>query len=116
MVWDQSFDLVIIGSGGGALVAALAATDAGLETVVLEKQDKLGGSTAMSGGVVWMPNNPLMQREGIADSDADGLEYLQAVVGDVGPASNIERRRMFLRAGSSMISFLEQQGIELVRC
>ncbi len=59
---------MIAGSGGGGLTAALAAVDGGASVLVLEKQALIGGSTCMSGGVVWIPNNPLMQRDGIADS------------------------------------------------
>ena len=114
--WDKSVDLVIAGSGGGGLVAAMAALDAGLEPLVLEKQAIVGGSTGMSGGIIWLPNNPLMRAEGIADSHEDGLAYLEAVVGDVGPASSPERRDMFLRAGSEMITFLQRKGLRLVRC
>jgi 3-oxosteroid 1-dehydrogenase len=116
VTWDKSVDVVIAGSGGGGLVAAIAAIDEGLEPLVLEKQAKVGGSTGMSGGIIWLPNNPLMRDEGVADSHVDGLAYLQAVVGDVGPASSPERREMFLRAGSEMIEFLQRKGMQLVRC
>jgi 3-oxosteroid 1-dehydrogenase len=114
--WDKSVDLVIAGSGGGGLVAAIAAIDQGLEPLVLEKQAIVGGSTGLSGGILWLPNNPLMRDEGIADSHEDGLAYLDAVVGDVGPASSPERREMFLRAGSEMIAFLQRKGVRFVRC
>ena len=60
-----------------------------------------------------MPDNPLMRVAGVADSHDDGLAYLQAVVGDVGPASTPERREMFLRAGSEMITFLLRKGVNL---
>ena len=94
--WDQSVDLVIAGSGGGGVVAALVAIDAGLEPLVLEKQAIVGGSTGMSGGIIWMPNNPLMRAEGVADSHEDGLAYLEDVVGDAGP----RRRRSDARRSS----------------
>ncbi len=62
--WDAEFDVVIAGSGGGGLTAALAAVDGGASALVLEKQALIGGSTCMSGGVVWIPNNPLMRARG----------------------------------------------------
>ena len=73
--WDESVDLLIAGSGGGGMVAALAALDAGIEPLVVEKQGLVGGSTGMSGGMVWLPNNPLMRADGIPDSHEDGLAY-----------------------------------------
>ena len=87
--WDESFDFVIVGSGGGGLVAGLAAADAGLKPVIIEKQDFVGGSTAMSGGVVWMPNNPLMQAEGVPDSYEAGMDYLESVVGPPDEGSSL---------------------------
>jgi len=114
--WDKSVDLVIAGSGGGGLAAAIVAIDAGLEPLVIEKMPVVGGSTGMSGGIVWLPNNPLMRAEGVADSVNDGLAYLEAVVGDVGRASTLERREMFLRAGSEMVVFLRRKGVRFVRC
>jgi 3-oxosteroid 1-dehydrogenase len=114
--WDESYDVVIVGSGGGALVAAIAAAHAGLTPVVLEKESLVGGSTALSGGVIWIPNNPLMRAEGVPDSHSDALAYFEAVVGDAGPASSPERREKFLTAGSEMIMFLQQQGLAFLRC
>ena len=114
--WDHSADLVIVGSGGGALVAAMEARRLGLDPIVLEKQPLLGGSTAMSGGVIWLPNNPLMKAEGVTDSRADGMAYLDDVVGDAGPASSFQRRETFLTAGSEMIDLLQAKGVRLVRC
>ena len=105
--WDESADLVIVGSGGGGLVAAMSALDCDLQPIVLEKQAVIGGSTAMSGGVVWIPNNPLVRADGVADSHADGLAYLEAVVGDAGPASSPNRREAFLTEGSAMVTFLQ---------
>jgi 3-oxosteroid 1-dehydrogenase len=79
--WDSSVDLLIAGSGGGGMLAALAALDSGLEPLIVEKQRLVGGSTGLSGGIVWMPNNPLMRADGVVDSHEDGLAYLADVVG-----------------------------------
>jgi 3-oxosteroid 1-dehydrogenase len=114
--WDKSVDLLIAGSGGGGMVAALAALDSGIEPLVVEKQTLIGGATGMSGGMMWLPNNPLMVAEGIPDSHEDGLAYFDDVVGDIGAASSPERREMFLTAGYEMIDFLVRKGVRLVRC
>lgn len=114
--WDRSVDLLIAGSGGGGMVAGLAALDRGLEPLIIEKQSLVGGSTGLSGGIVWLPNNPLMRADGIADSHEEGLAYLADVVGDIGAASSPERRETFLRAGHEMINFLTRKGVRLIRC
>ena len=114
--WDTTVDLVIAGSGGGGMVAALAAADAGAAALVLEKQALIGGSTCMSGGIFWIPNNPLMRAEGTPDSYEDAMAHFETVVGDVGPCSSFERRHAFLTAGPEMTTFLQQQGLRLVTC
>jgi 3-oxosteroid 1-dehydrogenase len=114
--WDTTVDLVIVGSGGGGLVAALAAAEAGAQVLVLEKQEKVGGSTAMSGGVVWIPDNPVMRADGVPDSYEDAMAHFEAVVGDVGAASTRERRHAFLTAGQEMVAFLQRLGVRFVRC
>jgi 3-oxosteroid 1-dehydrogenase len=114
--WDTTVDLVIIGSGGGGMVAALTAADAGASALVLEKQELIGGSTCMSGGILWVPNNPVMRAEGVADSYEDAMAHFEAVVGDVGPASSFERRHAFLTAGPEMVSFLQERGVRFAFC
>src|SRR6202165_2806119 len=104
------------GGRGGGMVAALAALDSGIDPLVVEKQALIGGATGMSGGMVWLPNNPLMVAEGIPDSHEDGLPYFDDVVGDIGAPSSPARREMFLTAGSEMLTFLLRKGIRLVRC
>ena len=113
---DESFDFVIVGSGGGGLVAALAAHEAGLKPVVIEKQGQLGGSTGMSGGIIWMPNNPLMRAERVPDSYEEGLAYFDSVVGAPDQGSSLERRQAFLSDGPEMIALLQRKGVRLVRC
>ena len=113
--WASTTDVVIVGSGGGALCAALVARSHGLDVVVVEKADVVGGSTAMSGGGIWIPNNPLMVTEGIADSEGDALAYFDSVVGDVGPASSDARRRAYVASGPKMIAFLQGLGVRFKR-
>ena len=84
---DQHFDVVVVGSGGAGFATALGALDAGLSTVLVEGTDRWGGSTAMSGGGMWLPVNPLMARAGVGDSREEALAYLEATVGDEGRAA-----------------------------
>lgn len=114
--WDASYDFVAVGSGGGGMVAAVAAADSGATALVVEKQARIGGSTAMSGGMAWVPNNSVMRRAGVADSYEEAMAYFEAVVGDVGPASSYERRHAFCTAGPEMIDFLEAKGVRFVYC
>ena len=67
--WNESVDIVVIGSGGAGLTAALAAANKGLKVLVIEKSGKLGGNTSISGGQVWIPNNHHMLTAGIHDSE-----------------------------------------------
>ena len=113
--WDETFDLVIVGSGGGSMCAALVAKDHGKSVVILEKQDKVGGSTGFSGGVWWIPNNPLMAREGIADSYERARQYLDAVVPELSPATSPARREAFLKSGPEMVEYLERKGMKFKR-
>src|SRR3954452_11246849 len=112
----DTVDFIVVGSGGGGLAGALAAADAGASVLVLEKQSLIGGSTAMSGGMAWVPDNPVMRAAGDADSYEDAMAHFEEVVGDVGPASSYERRHAFLTAGPEMVSFLQREGVGLVYC
>jgi len=112
---DAVYDLVIVGSGGGSMCAALAAKRLGKRPVILEKQARVGGSTGYSGGVWWIPNNPLMARAGIPDSLEEARRYLDAVVTYKGPGTTPERREAFLKMGPETVRFLETQGMAFRR-
>ncbi|MFF3372223.1 FAD-binding protein [Streptomyces sp. NPDC002680] len=113
--WDEITDFLVVGSGAG-IVGALRARALGRDVLVVEKADLFGGSTCMSGGVMWLPHNPLMRREGVADSVEAALEYFDTVVGEAGPASSRARRLAYVHSGSDMVGFLESEGLRFQRC
>ncbi|WP_419845954.1 FAD-dependent oxidoreductase [Candidatus Poriferisocius sp.] len=76
--------VVVVGSGAAGLTAAVAAAQTGAEVTVVERAPVLGGTTALSGGLAWMPANRLMVAEGVDDSLAEARRYLHALrLGDV---------------------------------
>ena len=82
MTEPQVYDVVVVGSGGGAMTGAFLAAKAGLSTVVVEKTSLLGGTSAYSGGACWLPGSQVQQRAGIADSTESAREYLGAILVD----------------------------------
>lgn len=74
--WDAVADLVVVGSGAAASAAAATAAAAGAHVIVLEKTDWVGGTTAKSGGVFWVPDNPHMRSAGVADPRNGALRYM----------------------------------------
>lgn len=106
-------DIVVVGSGGGGLVAALTAAAAGASVVVVEKLSTIGGSTAISGGAFWMPDNSLLHEAGERDSYEDGWTYIDGLIGDEGAATSADRKRTFLTEGKRMVDFLRAEGLAL---
>lgn len=98
-----AFDVVVVGSGAAGMVAALTAAHQGLSTVVVEKAPHYGGSTARSGGGVWIPNNEVLRRDGVKDTPDAARKYLHNIVGDVVPAEKIDT---YLDRGPEMLSFV----------
>jgi 3-oxosteroid 1-dehydrogenase len=111
-VWDDTFDFVIVGSGGASMCAALLCKANGKRALIIEKQSKVGGSTGFSGGVWWVPNNPVMKRAGVSDTYERAKTYFDAAVTYRGPASSEARREAFLRTGPEMVEFLERAGMQ----
>jgi 3-oxosteroid 1-dehydrogenase len=114
---SESFDFVIVGSGGGSMCAALMMRSAGKSAVVLEKTDMVGGTTSISGGVMWIPNNRFMRVDGVKDSEEQAMAYLDAVVGDHDdtPGAKRAKRLAYVRQSNEMLEFLISRGIKFRR-
>jgi 3-oxosteroid 1-dehydrogenase len=99
----QEYDVVVVGSGGAGMVAALTAAHQGLSTVVIEKAPHYGGSTARSGGGVWIPNNEILKKAGVTDTAEAARTYLHTIIGDVVPTEKIDT---YLQRGPEMLAFV----------
>lgn len=106
--WDAEADAVIVGSGAAGMAAALTAKLAGLDVLLLEKTDRIGGSTAVSGGAVWLPLNAQSAGAGHPDSFDKVWTYLQHTVGDAAPEA---MQRAFLEAGAKMLEEFTRHGV-----
>ena len=115
--FDETHDFVVVGSGGGSMCCALALRGGSKSVVILEKTSLIGGTTARSGGVMWIPNNRFMKRDGVPDSIEQANSYMDAVIGDHNdtPGATRARRQTYVKVGSQMIDFLVEQGIRLNR-
>lgn len=76
----SAYDVIVVGSGGGALTGAALAARAGLRTAVLERTPLIGGTSAYSGGACWLPGSAVQQRAGLPDSTEGARAYLAAVL------------------------------------
>ncbi|CAK7200803.1 hypothetical protein SEUCBS139899_003502 [Sporothrix eucalyptigena] len=103
-------DVLIVGTGGPALTAALRAKTLGLNTLVVEKNSKIGGTSCFSGSGLWIPNTHVHNDKN--DSVEKALAYMEAIIGDAGPASSIPRREAFLNQGPVMVKWLENAGYQ----
>src|SRR5690606_1292517 len=103
VTWDDEYDVVVAGSGAGAMAGALAAASAGLRTAVLEKTGLLGGTSAYSGAAIWLPGTRVQERAGLGDSAESARTYLRALLGDDGAA----HREAFLETAPGLVDFLE---------
>lgn len=100
---EPTVDVVVVGAGAAGMTAALAAAHNGLDTLLIEKAARFGGSTARSGGGVWVPNNHVILAAGIPDTAAKAHDYLAHITGD---DVTDDLRRAFLDAGPEMVAFV----------
>jgi 3-oxosteroid 1-dehydrogenase len=113
--WQSTYDVVVVGTGAGALTGAITAEKNGMKTLVIEKLPTWGGSSAYSGGGLWIPNNFLMKEAGCLDSEEEALEYMEACIEDVGPASSRARKEAYVRNAPVMVEMLRELGFKWVR-
>ena len=100
----MQYDVVVMGSGGAGLTAALVAAKAGRKVAVLEKAAHFGGTTAISGGGVWIPESPQAVAAGVDDSKQKALDYCLSVVGNRAERELIEA---YIETGPEMVEWLE---------
>jgi len=115
--FDETVDFVVVGSGAGSMCASLIMRDQGKNVVVLEKAELVGGTTARSGGVMWIPNNRFLKRDGIEDSYDKAKTYLDSLMegNENIPGSTPERRHRFLVEAPNMLEYLISKGIKFDR-
>lgn len=102
--FDHVVDVLIVGSGGGGMTAALTAAAHGLDALVIEKSPQFGGSTALSGGGIWVPGAPAQRRAGYSPSPEETVRYLRQITeGLVSDA----RIRQYVESAPRMLEFLE---------
>ncbi|MBT3311577.1 MAG: FAD-binding protein [Desulfobacterales bacterium] len=104
-MWDIEVDLVSAGTSCGGLVGAITGHDQGLSSIVVEKADNFGGGAALSGGVIWIPNNHHMGKKGLEDSREDALTHLR----HIGVGRHDEERTVaFVDKGPEMLRYIEE--------
>ena len=102
---EEAYDVVVLGTGVAGLAAAIAAAEAGASVGLLEKDDLVGGTSAYSGGMVWIPDNHLMRAEGIEDSEEAALTYLASMShGMIDP----EMARTFVTRAPGIVQWLDE--------
>lgn len=105
---EHEFDVVVAGSGAGAMLTAIRAADAGLSVLVIEKTGLVGGTSATSGGGIWIPANHDMRRVGLRDSVDSAFRYVKACA--KGLASD-DRVLAYVETARHMAAYLQQIGV-----
>jgi 3-oxosteroid 1-dehydrogenase len=103
--WDRVTDVVVVGTGAGAMAAATLAADGGADVVVVEKDAVVGGTTGVSGGVMWIPNNHHMAEAGVADTRDEALAYIHHLADGRAPDPTLID--VFVDTAPEMLAYLE---------
>ena len=103
---DRVVDVLIVGSGGAGMAAALTAAASGLDVLMVEKSSQYGGSTALSGGGIWVPGAPSQRRAGYIPEPEGVVEYLRRITEGLVSEARI---RQYVESAPKMLEFLEHQ-------
>ncbi len=103
----ETYDVIVVGSGSAGAMAALRSRELGLSVIILEKTHKYGGTSATSGGVLWIPNHKLVPSD---DSRDKALQYLDSIID--GPIQR-DRLEAFVDSGPQMVKFMKDLGIDV---
>lgn len=104
-------DVVVVGAGIGGMAAAITAADRGLRVVLLEKQSAVGGAAAFSGGQVWVGGNHVAEREGLADSVSDTLDYVAAAAAQDATSLDPHLAEQWIKGACAAAEYFERQGV-----
>lgn len=99
-------DVLVVGSGAAGLTAAVTAAEFGLKVLLAEKEAQFGGTSAWSGGWLWIPRNPLARAAGIDEPPEAPMQYLQS---ELGNRAGDPRLPVFLANGPAMVQFLQDR-------
>ncbi len=106
MAQDMEYDVVVVGSGGGGFAAAITARKLGLSVAIVEKDKVFGGTTARSGGALWIPDNHHSRAAGYEDSAEIARAYLREEIGNFYDSDRIDA---YLQTGPQMAEFFERE-------
>ena len=99
-----NYDVIVVGSGAGGMTAAIRAHDQGLSVLMVEKSNRYGGTSAMSGGGIWIPNHG--KSSGVSDSDTEAFQYIRELVE---PSVTDARIHAYLKNGREMLNYMEDR-------
>ncbi|KAF0963594.1 FAD-binding protein [Rhodococcus sp. T7] len=103
--FDTTVDFLVVGSGGGGMAAAITAAHRGIDTLVIDKGATFGGSTAISGGGIWIPNAPTLRAKGVVDSRESIRRYLDIITEGTVAADRLDA---FVDKGPELMELLDR--------
>lgn len=112
MMWDKEVDILVVGSGAGGLLSALVASEHHADVLVIEKESEWGGTSATSGGGIWIPASDQAREAGFEDSVDDAFKYVRALSKDNVPDANI---RAFVTQAAPMLRWMVEK-TDIIYC